>query len=267
MNVSGNGVIKVGDIDIGYRAFGRGDPLLLIMGYGSTMNMWEDRLIQALSKNNNVIIFDNRGMGETSAGQKDFSLEQFASDSIGLIDALKLKKVSILGWSMGSYIAQEIVARYPDRVDKLVLYASTANPNLFPPSKETLSKLNDTSGTPQEQGSRWISLLFPNDWLVSHGDRIKEIFYRPLGTINPESIGKQSIAISKWTGLGEKLVNIKNKTLLIGGKEDVIVPPNNLEYLDSKIPDATLTLVESTGHGLMFQDPDKFVQLVLEFLD
>lgn len=259
-------MVNSGDLAIGYRIYGKGHPLLMIMGYGSTMNLWEEKLINTLAEHFQVIIFDNRGMGESSAGEKEFSIQQFSEDALGLLNALKIEKTHVLGWSMGSYIAQELASRNPERVNKLVLYASVPNPSMFPPSREVMAKLEDSTGTPEEQGSRWISLLFPEKWLENNGERVKEIFYRPMGTIVPENIGRQSMAIGKWNGLEERFGTLTHPTLLIAGKEDVLVPPSNSTYLKEKLPNATLTLVENTGHGLMFQDPDQFSQVLIAFL-
>ena len=260
------GMAKVGDINISYKTYGEGYPLIMIMGYGSTMNMWEDQLISSFSKNFKVIIFDNRGVGETTQGAKDFSIGQFAEDTYGLMEALNIKDAHVLGWSMGSYVAQELTLKHPEKVNKLVLYASDCNTEMYPPSPEVLATLSDTSGTPEEQGARWISVIFPEDWINNNGQRIKEVFYRPLGEIKPEIIGKQAMAIGEWEGTCEKILSIKNKTLVIAGKEDALVPPKNSEYLASKIPNSKLVLVDNAGHGLMFQYPDKFTQIVNEFL-
>jgi len=262
----GEGMAKVGDINISYRTYGEGYPLIMIMGYGSTMEMWEDQLINSFSKEYKVIIFDNRGIGETSEGQKEFTIEQFAEDTYGLMDSLKIEKAHVLGWSMGSYIAQELALKHPEKIDKLVLYASVCSPEMFPPSPEVLSTLEDNSGTPEEQGARWISVIFPSEWIKNNDERIKEIFYRPLGNIKPENIGKQAMAIGKWEGTCSRISSINNKTLVIAGKEDMLVPPANSEYVASKISNSKLVLVDGAGHGLMFQYPDKFTQEVTEFL-
>ena len=102
--------VHVGDIDIGYKIFGKGDPILLITGAnGVRMDLWNPVLLSQLSSNHTVIIFDNRGVGNTTAGIKVFSIKQFANDTSGLLDALNIKKpVDVLGWSMGSFIAQEL---------------------------------------------------------------------------------------------------------------------------------------------------------------
>jgi len=257
---------RVGDIKVGYRTYGSGYPLVMIMGYGSTMNLWEPGLIRMLSARFKVIVFDNRGMGNTETGQRQFTIEQFADDTVGLMDALGIQQAHVLGWSMGAMIAEEIVLRHPGKVNKLVLYAAHCNADLFPPAPEVIQKLTDTSGTPEEQGMRFISVLFPPDWLQSHGERLKEIFYRPMGNLSPETMGKQSMAIDAWKGCCDRLGEINTSTLVISGAADVLVPPQNARYLAEKVPNAQLVLSENSGHGLMFQSPDKFSEKVIDFL-
>lgn len=257
---------RVGDIQMGYRTYGSGYPLVMIMGYGSTMNLWEPGLIRSLSTRFKVIVFDNRGMGNTDTGQRPFSIEQFADDTVALMDVLDIQQAHVLGWSMGALIAEEVVLRHPGKVNKLVLYAAHCNASLFPPAPEVIQKLTDTSGTPEEQGMRFISVLFPPDWIQSHGERLKEIFYRPMGNISPEAMAKQSMAIDTWKGCCDRLGEINTPTLIITGADDVLVPPQNARYLVGKIPDAQLVLSENSGHGLMFQYPDRFSEKVIVFL-
>ena len=118
--------VKVDDIDIAYKQLGNVSnyPIVLINGCCTPMDMWSPTLLKELSSNRSVIIFDNRGAGESTAGTKEFSINQFANDTIGLLDALRIEKADILGSSMGSFIAQELALNYPDRVNNLILYAS-----------------------------------------------------------------------------------------------------------------------------------------------
>ena len=258
--------MQVGDIQMGYRVYGDGYPLVMIMGYGSTMNLWEPRLIDAIASHFKVIVFDNRGMGNTEAGEREFTIEQFADDTAGLINALGIQQAHVLGWSMGSLIAQELTLRHPEKVNKLILYAAHCDASMFPPTSEVIERLRDTSGTPEEQGMRWISLLFPGDWLESHGDRVREVFFRPIGSTPPESMGKQAMAIGYWGGCCDRLPEIMSRTLLIAGADDILVPPKNSQYMAGKIPGAQLVMIENGGHGVMFQYPDKFSERVTSFL-
>lgn len=259
--------INVADIKMGYRVYGSGYPLLMIMGYGSTMNLWESGLIRQFASRFKVIIFDNRGMGRTEAGTREFSIEQFADDTSGLMDALGISQAHVLGWSMGSLIAQELAIRRPAKVNKLILYAALGDAAMFPPAPEVVRQLTDTSGTPQERGMRYISVLFPDSWLRKHGERIGEIFFRPMGNIPEENVARQAMAIETWKGSFERLGGILNPSLLITGVEDVLVIPQNAHYLSENIPNAQLVLIENAGHGLMFQYPDAFCEKIISFLE
>ncbi|MGE5661044.1 MAG: alpha/beta fold hydrolase, partial [Ignavibacteriales bacterium] len=78
-----------------YKIFGKGDPILLIMGYAGSMYMWDPILLKGLSANHKVIVFDNRGIGNTTIGSKNFTIDQFAKDSAGLLDTLKINKSDV----------------------------------------------------------------------------------------------------------------------------------------------------------------------------
>jgi alpha/beta hydrolase fold len=117
--------VHVGDIDIAYKVFGKGDPFLLISGSGLVMDAWQPSILRDLSRNHTVIIFDNRGVGNTTIRTKPFSIEQFANDSVGLLAALKIQKADVLGFSMASFIAQEITLLHPEKVNRLILYGAT----------------------------------------------------------------------------------------------------------------------------------------------
>jgi predicted alpha/beta-fold hydrolase len=124
--------ITIGDIEIAYKQLGESGakPIVLIIGLGATMDMWSPLLLEQLTSSNySVTIFDNRGAGDSTAGTKEFSISQFANDTTGLLDALNITKADILGLSMGSFIAQELMLTNPDKVGKLILYASLCGSN------------------------------------------------------------------------------------------------------------------------------------------
>jgi pimeloyl-ACP methyl ester carboxylesterase len=99
------------------------------MGYAGSMYGWDPVFLRGLSANHTVIIFDNRGIGNTTIGSKNFSIDQFAADSAGLLDAL--------GYSMGGMIVQQLTLNYPDKVDDLIIYASNCGRNQsIPPNPE-----------------------------------------------------------------------------------------------------------------------------------
>jgi pimeloyl-ACP methyl ester carboxylesterase len=100
---------------------GKGYPILLISGASSDMNTWEPSTLSDLSTNHTLIVFDKRGVGNTTTGTKPFSIQIRANDTAGLLDALKIQKADVLGYSLGSFVAQQIVVTHPKRLTGLYL--------------------------------------------------------------------------------------------------------------------------------------------------
>jgi alpha/beta hydrolase fold len=98
--------VHVGDIDVAYKMFGKGDPIILIPGGSDGMDYWDPTLMKTLSSNHTVIVFDPRGIGNTTIGSKPYTPSQLANDTTGLMDVLKIPKAGVIGYSLGSYIAQ-----------------------------------------------------------------------------------------------------------------------------------------------------------------
>jgi pimeloyl-ACP methyl ester carboxylesterase len=259
--------VTVGDISMAYKVFGNGDPLVMIMGFSGTMDLWEPRLIEDLvNAGYEVLIFDNRGMGETSAGTQPFTIEQFADDTSGLMDALGIQKAHVFGWSMGTNIAQEVVLRHPDNVDRLVLYAADCGgTEAILPTAEVMSELTDTSGTAEERGKRLIGLLFPQEWMAQNPD-FMQWFPRPTETSSPESVARQAQAMGAWAGSYDRLPQVSSPTLVVTGTQDILTPPENSMIIVERIPGAWLAQFEGAGHGLMYQYPERFSGVVLAFL-
>ena len=119
--------MKVDDIEIEYKIIGpeRGKPIIFVPGLKVTMDMWEPIILKALALSDyGVIVFNNRGTGGSSIGDKEYSIGQLANDAAGLLDALSINRADVLGWSMGSYIAQDLALIHPSKVNDLILYGS-----------------------------------------------------------------------------------------------------------------------------------------------
>jgi len=259
--------VPVGDINIAYRVLGQGDPIVLIMGYSSTMDMWDPLFLDNLSTKYKVIIFDNRGMGNTTSPPGNFSIAQFANDTTGLMAALGIEKAHILGWSMGSFVAQELAIRYPERVNKIILYAGNCGgKEAVMPSPQTLKDLANTSGSPEERGMRLFNLLFPKDWL-SKQPAFYKWFPLPKETSLPENMQRQAQAIAAWPGTCDRLGLIKSPALVVTGAEDVIAPPENAFILAQRINGSWLVQFKGAGHGLMYQYPDRLAKIVADFIE
>jgi pimeloyl-ACP methyl ester carboxylesterase len=117
--------VHAGDIDIAYKVFGKGDPIILHNGANDGMDAWDPSFLKGISSNHTVIVFDQRGIGNTTAGSKPYTMQLLANDTAGLLDALKIPKANVMGYSLGSFIAQQFAIMYPDKVSSIILVAST----------------------------------------------------------------------------------------------------------------------------------------------
>jgi len=261
------GLVQVSDIRMGYRIFGKGYPLILITGFGSTMVLWERRLIRRLTEHFQVIIFDHRGAGRSDVGEKSFTLERFADDTAGLMNALGVPSAHILGWSMGGLIAEELALKYPDKVDRLILYAAHCSGDLHPPTREVIEQICRGSGLPDFQDSlKFVCMLFPDDWVEKNQHRIRGLFLKPMSTIPVEELRKQAQAIENWNGVCERLRGVMCPTLLVHGDSDILTPLEESKNMARLIPDSRLEIMKGGGHGVIFQERERFADIVLDFL-
>jgi pimeloyl-ACP methyl ester carboxylesterase len=263
--------VHVGDIDIAYKIFGKGDPFLLISGSGNVMDVWPSSMLQELSSNHTVILFDNRGVGNTTSGIKPFSIEQFANDTVGLLDALKIQTADVLGFSMASFIAQEIALMHPEKVNRLILYgASCGGQESIPQSPEVVKALSDFVNNRTQDVEMFLSVTFPSEWIKAHPDYLETI-PKSAEIVPSATLVKQFNAVEKWldtnwSGVCSQLSNISKPTLIITGTEDIAVPAANSIILAQKIPGAWLVQIKNAGHGLMYQYPEEFSSILLTFL-
>jgi pimeloyl-ACP methyl ester carboxylesterase len=258
--------VHVGDIDIAYKIFGKGDPILLINGYSQSMDNWDPTLLERLASNHTVIIFNNRGIGNTTSGEnRFFSIAQFANDTAGLLDVLEIKQADILGYSMGGFIAQELALTHPDRVGKLIIYASLCGGNESILASEVINMLSNGSGTAMERIERFHPLFFPEKWRNENPNYLERI-PKTIETIPNKTLDQHTEAIFNWTGTCSKLKNITQPTLVIVGTDDVVTLPANSLLITERIPGAWLVQIKGAGHGLMYQYPEQFNKVLQTFL-
>lgn len=118
---------RVNGIDMGYKLMGTGEPLVLIPGLNMTMDRWPQAVLEAFGKKRQLIVLDNRGMGHSTADATPFSYQLFATDVLGLMDALGVQKADVLGFSMGSTITQQLLLSHPERFGKAIIHATTTD--------------------------------------------------------------------------------------------------------------------------------------------
>jgi pimeloyl-ACP methyl ester carboxylesterase len=264
--------ISVGDIDIAYKSFGNGEPIFLISGSGNVMDSWPTYFLKELSKDHKVFIFDNRGVGNTSAGTKHFSIDQFANDTAGLMDALKIQQADVLGFSMGSFVAQKLVLNHPEKINRLILYgASCGGAENVPQTPQVIKALSDFVNNKTTDEGSFLEVTFPPQWIKDNPSFLEAI-PKSSEIILSSTLKKQFELnegwLSKnWTGVCDQLKNMTKPTLIISGTKDIAVPSANSLVLVDKIPGAWLVQIGDAGHGLMYQYPKAFTDVVKTFLN
>jgi pimeloyl-ACP methyl ester carboxylesterase len=219
--------------------------------------MWSSTLLNELSANRTVIIFDNRGVGESTVGTKEFSISQFANDTIGLLDVLNITDADMFGFSMGSFIAQELAFENPNRVNSLILYASSCSGvETVPPSPQALQAIDflRNSSTPAQEGlDKITSTMFPTEWFEANPD-YQNYIPHSKESVSPEIVMIQENAIISWftKDTCEDLSKITQPTLVIVGTDDTWTPTVNSLMIAEKVPAAWLVQLRDSGHGMMY---------------
>lgn len=252
---------------IAYQILGEGEPLVMCVGYASNMDLWSSGLIEGLKEKYQLIIFDFRGMGLSTNQDTAFTIETLADDVDELLKVLNIENSHVLGWSMGGYVAQMYSIKYPEKVSKLILYATNCGDTItVNPNQDIVDILANPSSTPMEL----LGTLFPDDWMAAHPEPWK-FLPEAKEPVNGETIGLQYMAVSKWLspegGSAGYLSKLNMPVLVICGSDDKVVPCINSTILNDSIPNSTLIKVDGTGHGFMYQLPSTFTHYVLTFLE
>lgn len=261
--------VQVDGAQIAYRRVGNGLRLLVLNGFAATNADWDPSFIDGLASSNELILVDNRGIGGSTDEGKPFDIARLADDAAQVIDALGFEHTSILGWSMGGFIAQTLALKHPHCVNKLVLLSTDsggADANLASP--DVWLKLVDMSGTPHEQARRLLWLLFPNDVAESIYRQFGDIVAAARARLSPDLVKRQATAMDAWhrNGVENRLREITQPVLIATGSEDIVIPPSNALKLVDTIPGAWLAQFPHGGHAFMAQYPRPLADLINCFL-
>ncbi|WP_342303994.1 alpha/beta hydrolase [Methanolobus sp. ZRKC5] len=223
--------VSVNGIETGYREFGSGEPLLMIMPFATKMDMCNASFVKQLSSGYRVILFDNRGMGYSSDNNEPLSISLLVNDTAGLMDTLGLDSVHIFGSSMGSVIAQELTLAHPEKVNRLILSSTT------------------------------YSLDAPEANILK-----SKLQYRSTDPDTNQILRKYAQANLKWNGTYERLPEIQNKVLLLSANKDALTPPDISIKMAQNIPDAKFVRFDGGGHLGEQYLPEEYANEILSFL-
>jgi len=253
---------------IGYRSFGSGRPVVFVQGLAGTIDGWPPSFLDSVAAaHHRVIVFDNEGIGRSTLRPGALSLRHMAQDTARLINALRLKRPDVVGWSMGGMTAQSFAVNYSKRFRRLVLLATAPGDG-----KATLpdpAALQDLSGG---DAMALLGRVFPPDDVADRDRYISDILTRFdfNGIAPPAIVTAQLSASATWITGGDpdgaRVARIRARTLVGGGELDTLLPVANQRHLAQLIPHAKLVTYPDAAHGFFFQHDADFVPRLVAFL-
>jgi pimeloyl-ACP methyl ester carboxylesterase len=263
-------------VTFAYRRFGNAHgavlPLVCFQHYRGNLDNWDPALVDAIAEQREVVLFDNAGVGG-STGAVPHTVSAMAYDALTFIEALGLKRIDILGYSMGGFVAQELTLIRPRLVRRLVL-AGTG-----PQGGEEMHGYRDEvvdNAVADEPGAEDLLALFfeRSETSIAKGREFVERIFtrtedRDVGT-DLETRDAQLDAITTW-GIPDpsrlnRLAGITQPVLAANGENDRMVPTLNTRLLADRLPNAQLKIYADSGHGFLFQYPAEFAEQLEVFL-
>ena len=264
--------VDVAGTKFAYRQLGpeTGVPVIMLNHWGAVLDNFDPRIVDGIAAARPVIAFNYRGIG-ASGGKTALTVAEMAEDAIAFIRALGLEEVDLLGFSLGGFVAQDIVLKKPGLIRKVILTGTG------PAGGEGIEKVGAVSWPLIIKGM--LTLRDPKFYLfftsTANGRRaakefLKRLKERKADRDKPITVGaflRQLKAIKAWgTQEQQDLGAIRKPVLVANGDQDKMVPSGNSIDLARRLPNAELVLYEDAGHGGIFQYHAAFVKKALEFL-
>ena len=268
--------LTVGDVTFVYRRFGNertaGPALVMLQHFRGNLDNWDPALVDRLARDREVILLDNRGVGG-STGVVPENVTTMARDALAFIDALGLKQIDLLGFSLGGYVAQELVLLRPRLVRRIVL-AGTApqgGPDLHRWSEDVYAL-----ATPDQPTAENLLALFFTSSERSRAkgmESIGRLYQREVDRDEPTDLATRDAQLAAITSWGipdesklNRLAGITQPTLVANGDNDTMMHTRNSHLLAERLPNAQLRIYPDAGHGFLNQYPELFADDVHTFL-
>jgi pimeloyl-ACP methyl ester carboxylesterase len=260
-------------IEYAYREVGEGGvPLVLLMHFRGNLDYWDPALVDALAEGRRVIAFDNTGVGGSS-GTTPSTFAQMALDAVAFLDALDLAQADVLGFSLGSFVAQEIALIRPALVRRLVL--ASAAPQGAPGMHGWAKWVIDSVGEPEVVPAKVLDVFYTSSpGSRSAGEKAMGRMFTRTEFDTPttwQTRQAQYDAVSTWgipsVSLLERVTAIQAPVFVANGDSDPMIQPRYSHLLAGLIPDAEIKIYPDAAHGFLFQHHEEFASDVKRFLD
>lgn len=253
-------------INIYYEVHGQGKPLVLVAGFTCDHTFWSS-VVDELSKKYQVLVFDNRGIGQTQAPNDSFTVETMADDTMALIKQLGLHKPIIVGQSMGSGIAQVIGKKYPQEVEKLILINTFTHllkvPELAFISTGELQQLNIPISYRVKSIAPWV---FSNEFL-SQPNQVENLIKLAEENRYPQTIDGYQGQLRALEQFDSRswLPQVVLPTLIIAAAEDLIAPVAGAKEVNTLLGTVARFVLISGGHASPIEQPKAVIDAITAF--
>jgi pimeloyl-ACP methyl ester carboxylesterase len=260
-------------IDFAYREAGEGElPLVLLQHFRGNLDSWDPALVDDLASARRVVAFDNAGVG-ASSGTTPHEIRQMAHDAIAFITAMGFARADILGFSIGSFVAQEIALIRPDLVRRVVL--ASAAPKGAVGIHGWAPQVIGAVGTPQTTPEEYLGVFFTASPASSEAGKeaLGRMYSRTEDRDDPTTWAvreAQYDAVCTW-GIPDhaelqRLAAITPPVFVANGDSDPMIPPRYSHLIAGLLPHATVKIYPDAAHGFLFQHHTEFAGDVTEFL-
>jgi pimeloyl-ACP methyl ester carboxylesterase len=257
-----------------YRDVGSGEvPLVLLQHFRGNLDNWDPALIDALAQNRRVVAFDNTGVG-ASTGTTPHTIAEMARDAVTFLDALELAEVDLLGFSIGSFLAQEITLTRPALVRRVVL--ASAAPKGAAGMHGWAQDVIDAVGKPQTGPDGVLAVFYAASPTSQQAGKqsLQRIFGARTDDRDAETTWAtrqaQYDAVCSWGepnhALLQRVSAIDCPVFIANGDSDPMIPPHYSYLLAGLIPQATVKIYPDSAHGFLFQHATEFAADVEAFL-
>jgi len=259
----------VTDVTVNYVRRGSGEPMLLIQGMSGNHLSWGEPFLTELERDFDLVAYDHRGVGKSSAVTDPFTICDLADDAAALLEALGWETAHVVGISMGGMVAQELALRHPQRLRTLTLgctYCGGEGSALT--SSEVFTKLAEA----MMSGDRERAIATSYEVNVSPGygaDKSAYATFYDMATALPTPVPVimlQAQAVQSHDTL-DRLDQIKVPTLVIHGTVDEMLPYSNAVLMAARIPGARLVTLEDVGHMFWWEQPERSAQAIRELVE
>lgn len=256
-------------LKINYKVEGEGNPILLLNGIMMTILSWEP-IAQVLNKTNTLIRLDLLDQGQTEKCVNDYSIDDQADLVAAFIKHLGYQKVSIVGISYGGYVGLNLAARYPDVVDRLIIFNSSAS--VDPRDTEMFKQFMHVAAQddPYAFYLTTIPLFYSPTWYITRTKWMEERKDLLVNFFKSKEYRQTVYRLSKSClthDITKNLKNIKAQTLIVNGDEDYLIPYPKQRFLLDNIKDSYLVTMAKTGHVSPYENPIVFTSLIIGFIN